>query len=264
MRPGAVFALTGHVARFVPWGTLAAGACAGLGFSLVVRGFADPATPQAELITGVRLSFLPPVASLGFALHDRHRQLAGALPVPAWATAALRLCLALPVIALTCWLQFWLVASALAAAGTGRTGIPVTGAAAAGGGQETLPVPPLATEFAGCCVIMLAVAAAVERGRWRDLGGGAGVPMALAVLAALAGLSMLKGSPVRLLPTAFYGMTAAQRHQWDRAWLGWAAVGLAAAIAAGWFSRDPWRRMRLGRVRHGRCASRHASPSGAP
>jgi hypothetical protein len=250
MRPGAVFALTGHVARFVPWGALAAGACAGLGFSLAVRGFANPAAPQAELITGVRLAFLPPMVSLGFVLHDRHRQLAGALPVPTWVTSALRLCLALPVIALTCWLQFWLVASALAATSTGQAGTPVAGAAAAGGGRETLPVPPLVTEFVGCCVIMLGVAAAVERGRWRDLGGGAGVPAALAVLAALAGLSMLKGSPVRLLPTTFDAMTAAQRHEWDRAWLAWAAVGLAAAMAAGWSSRDPWRRMRLGRARH--------------
>jgi hypothetical protein len=247
-----VFALTGHLARFMPWGTLTASACAGLGFSLAVRGFADPATPQAELITGVRLAFLPPAVSLGFVLHDRHRQLAGALPVPAWVTSALRLCLALPVIALTCWLQFWLVASALAAASTGQAGTPAAGAEAAAGGQVTLPVPPLVTEFAGCCLIMLAVAAAVERSRWRDLGGGAGVPAALAVLAALAGLSMLKGAPVRLLPTTFHGMTAAQRHEWDRAWLAWAAAGSAAAIAAGWFSRDPWRRMRLGRIRHSR------------
>jgi hypothetical protein len=237
-------ALSGHVARFVPWGTLAAGACAGIGFSLAVRGFASPATPQAELITGVRLAFLPPMVSLGFVLHDRHRRLAGALPVPTWVTSALRLCLALPVIALTYWLQFWLVASVLAVASPGQTGTTATGAAAgAGGGREALPVLPLVTEFAGCCVIMLAVAAAVERGRWRDLGGGAGVPVALAVLAALAGLSTLKDSPVPLLPTTFYGMTAAQRHEWDQAWLVWAAVGLAAAIAAGWFSRDPWRRM---------------------
>jgi hypothetical protein len=70
------------------------------------------------------------------------------------------------------------------------------------------------------------------------------VPVALIVLAALAGLSTLQDSPVRLLPTSFYGMTAAQGHEWDRAWLAWAAAGLAAAIAAGWFSRDPWRRMR--------------------
>lgn len=213
-------ALTRHVARLVPWGTLIVGSAAGVGFSLAVRAFAHPATPQAELVTGVRLAFVPPLVGLGFVLHDRHRQLAGALPVPAWVTSALRVVLALPLVAATCWLQFWLVTKA------------------------KLPVPPVATEMAGCGLITLAVAAAVERGRWRDLGGGAAVPAALALIGVLAVLSMLKHSPVRLLPTVFSGMTAAQLREWDRAWLAWAAAGAAAAVAAGFFSRDPWRRIR--------------------
>ncbi len=234
MRP--LLALTRHVARTVPWGTLAAGVLAGVGFSLVVRRFASPSTPQGELLTGVRLAFLPPLVSFGFVLHDPHRQLAGALPVPAWVTPALRLCLALPVTALGCWLQLWLVAGALANA--------------PGGSQETLPLLPLATEVAGCCTVMLAVAAAVERGRWHDLGGGAAVPAALAVLSVMAGLSALHGSPARMLPTAFSQMTAAQRSEWYRAWLAWTAAGAAGAMTAAWFSRDPWRRMRHGHVRN--------------
>lgn len=233
MRP--VLALSRHVARLLPWGTLAAGAVAGVGFSLVVRMFASPSTPQAELVTGVRLAFLPPLVSFGFVLHDPHRQLAGALPVPAWLTTALRLCLALPVAAPACWLQLWLVASALTRAG--------------GGTQETLPLLPLATELAGCCAVMLAVAAAVDRGRWHDLGGAAAVPAGLAVLAALAGLSALNGSPARLLPTVFSQLTAAQRSEWDRAWLAWTAASAAGAVTTALFSRDPWRRMRHGRAR---------------
>jgi hypothetical protein len=224
-----VLALSRHVARTVPWGTLAAGLIAGLGFSLVIRRFAGPATPQAELITAVRLAFLPPLVSLGFVLHDPHRQLAAALPKPAWLTSAARLCLALPVTAASCWLQLWLVA----------------------GGSQQRPLLPLATEFAACCAVMLAVAAAVERGRWHDLGGGAAVPVALAVLAVLAGGSGLKASPVRLLPVVYGQMTAAQRSEWDRAWIAWAVAGTAAALAAAWFSRDPWRRMRHGPARDG-------------
>jgi hypothetical protein len=225
-----VLALTHHMARLLPWAPLAAGSVAGVGFSLVVRLFASPATPQAELITGVRLAFLPPLASLGFVLHDQHQQLAAALPVPTWVTSALRLWLGLPVTALTCSVQLWLVASGLAAGSTGN--------------RETLPVLPLATEFAGGCAIMLAVAAAVERGRWRDLSGGAAVPVALAVLAAVCGASAVRGSPVRLLPSTFYQMTHAQTREWDEAWLAWLAAVVVAATAAAWFSRDPCRRIR--------------------
>ncbi|HEY1616052.1 MAG TPA: hypothetical protein VGG25_00460 [Streptosporangiaceae bacterium] len=203
----------------MPWEPLVAGMSAGLALSALIARFASAAEPQAELIMSVRLTFLPALAGLGFLLHDGHRQLAGALPVPSWRIPVLRLSLALPPAGVVCWLQLGLVTGALARSGAGR-----------------LPVPPLATEFAGCCAVVLAVAAAAERSRWQDLGGAVAVPAALALQAVLA------LPPLRLLPTAFAGLTHAQHTAWLRAWLAWAVLGLLAAALAAWFSRDPWHR----------------------
>ncbi len=219
-RGSPVLALAGHVARTMPWRPLIAGTGTGLALSVLIARLASAAEPQAELVTSVRLAFLPTLAGLGFLLHDEHRQLAGALPVPTWVIPALRLSLALPTAGLSCWLQFGLVARAVAQGEAGP-----------------LPVLPLGTEFAGCCAVVLAVAAAAERGRWQDLGGAVAVPAALALLAVLA------LPPLRLLPAPYAGLTTAQHTAWLRAWLAWAMLGVAAALLAAWFSRDPWHRI---------------------
>jgi hypothetical protein len=203
----------------MPWGPLVSGIGTGLTFSVLIARFASAAEPPAELVTSVRLAFLPALAGLGFLLHDGHRQLAGALPVPSWVIPALRLSLALPPAGLSCWLQLDLVARALARGEAGP-----------------LPVLPMITEFAGCCAVVLAVAAAAERSRWQDLGGAVAVPAALALLAVLA------LPPLRLLPTAYAGLTTAQQAAWLRAWLVWAVMALLATALTTWLARDPWRR----------------------
>jgi hypothetical protein len=191
----------------------------------------------------------PAAGGGGRLLQDPVRPLAASLLVRAWLTAAVRLGLALPVLAATCRAQLWLAAVAAAAsapAGLGGTGVPGPGVPAPGlpgGGVSPapLPWPGLAAEFAAGCAIALA-AALVARGRWQDLDGAVAAPAALAVIAAVAVL------PLHLLPTAMAGLTAAQRQAWIMAGVRWTGVAAAAAGVGSWGRRDQWDRLRI--LRH--------------
>jgi hypothetical protein len=209
----------------MPWAALVAGCAAGAAVSMLLVVSARFQRPDLVL-TIVRMSFLPVLAGLAFLPHDRHRQLSGALPTPAWLIAVLRTCLMLPLVIGTCYLQLSLGDRALARslAGTGQHG--------------ALPALSLGLELGGACAVALAMAAMAERSRWHDVAG------VIAAVCTLAVLAVLAASPLRLLPAAFIDLAAAQRHDWLRAGLLWALIGAAAAAVAAWSSRDPWRRVR--------------------
>jgi hypothetical protein len=214
----------------MPWGPLLAGCVTGIGVTVALRIFAGPIEMPVELGAGIRASFVPVIAGLAFLVHDPHRQLTGALPARAWLTPAIRVALALPVLAVSGVIQLQVAARALAADLHGA-GQPAAG----------LPWVALTAEFATWCVLALALAAGLERTRWRDLAGLAAAALALAVIGASALI------PLHLLPAAIIGMTRSQKNHWTTAWRLWVATGVAAALVAGWAAGDPWRRVRLPR-----------------
>lgn len=231
MRDG-VLTLARHVAGTMPWGPLLAGCGTGICVSLAAALSRGATQQPPQIVLGVRASFVPVMVGLAFLLHDPHRQLTAALPARAWLTSAVRVALALPVVAVTCSAELYVAAQALAA-----------NLRAAGAGSVALPWTALAAEFAAWCLLALAAGAVVARTRWHDLGGVVAAPCAIAALAIL-GLA-----PLHLLPTAFTDMTAAERHAWTLAWRLWAGFSLAAIAAAAWASRDPWLRARVVRIR---------------
>jgi hypothetical protein len=219
--------LVWHVAEVLPWGALLAGCLTGIAVTAALRRFAGPIETPVDLGAGVRASFVPVIAGLAFLLHDPHRQLTGALPTRAWVTPAIRVALALPVLALTGAIQLHLAARALAA-DQRAAGQPAAG----------LPWVALTTELAAGSALALLLAAGLERTRWREL---AGVVAAIGALAVAAALALL---PLHMLPAAITDMTSAQARQWIAASRLWAVTGGAAALVAGWAAGDPWRRVR--------------------
>jgi hypothetical protein len=226
-RAGSGTALTGHVAGMMPWGPLLAGCLTGIAVTVALRIFAGPTESPANLSVGIRASFVPVVAGLAFLLHDPHRQLTGALPARAWLTPAVRVAMALPVLALSGTIQLQITARALAAD------------LSAPGRPAALPWIALTTELAAWCALALALAAGFERTRWHDMAGFLAAVSALAVVGALTLL------PLHLLPTAITDMTGTQQRQWATAWRVWTAVGAAGILTADWAAGDPWRRARL-------------------
>ena len=226
---GSWTALAWRVIQVLPWGALLAGCVTGIGVTVALWIFAGPIETPVDLGGGLRASFVPVIAGLAFLLHDPHRQLTGALPARAWLTPAIRVALALPVLALTGAIQLHYAAGALA------VDLHTTGQAA------ELPWVALTAEFASWCALALALAAGLERTRWRELGGVASAVGALAVAGALALL------PLHMLPAAITTMTSAQARQWTAAWRLWAVTGGSAVLIAGWAAGDPWHRVRLPR-----------------
>jgi hypothetical protein len=231
-RAGSATALAGHVAGMMPWRPLLAGCLTGIAVTVALRIFAGPTESPADLAVGIRASYVPVVAGLAFLLHDPHRQLTGALPARAWLTPAIRVAMALPILALSGAMQLQIAARALAA-DLHAAGQPTAAAA--------VPWVALTAELAAWCALALMLAAGFERTRWHDL---AAVMAAIVALAVVGALAML---PLHLLPSAITDMTRTQLRQWAAAWRLWAAVGAAGILTAGWAAGDPWRRLRLPR-----------------
>jgi hypothetical protein len=223
-----LLALARPVARIMPWGALLAGCGVAVCVGLAMALFRGPLQSPPGVLLGLRASFVPVMTGLAFLLHDPHRQLTAALPVRAWLTPAVRVALALPALCATACAEFVLAARALAA-----------DPSRPGAGPAALPWTPLAAELAAWCLLALAAAALTARTRWHDVGG------VVAALGALATLAVLALAPLHLLPTAFTGMTAAERQAWTLAWRLWLVVAVLAAALAAWASRDPWLRTRL-------------------
>jgi hypothetical protein len=226
-RQGSRAALAGHVARSTAWGPLLAGCLAGVALTAALRAAAGQSEIQL-LGGGIRVSFVPVMAGLAFVLPDPHRPLTGALPARAWRTAAMRLGLVLPVVALSCAIQLLLADRALAA-----------GLRAGGQPPAPLPWPALTVELAAWCLLALALSAGLGRTRWHDI---AGVAAALGATA-LVGLTGLV--PFHLLPAAITGLSSAEHRQWVAACQFWVAAGVIGAVIIGWAAGDPWRRIRL-------------------
>lgn len=197
---------TRYLAMTMPWAVLLAGCAAGLGLALAAHQFASPARSTAGVTLGLRAGFVPVAVTVAFLAADPQRNLTATLPAPAWLSTVVHLAIALPLVGLTGYLQLEL------AAVPGPP--PGPGPAAA-----TLPWPGLLAEFAAWSACAVAVAAGVTRTRWRDLGGALAGPAALGLIALLA--------------------VASPGPAWS-----WWAVGGAAALIAGWESRDPWLRFR--------------------
>ncbi len=229
--------LAWHVAGLLPWGPLLAGCLAGIGVAAALRIFAGPIETPVDLGAGIRASFVPVVAGLAFVMHDPYRQLTGALPAWPWLTPAIRVGLALPVLALSCLIQLQVAARALAA------DLHTVNHGLASHGVAGLPWVAFTAEFAAWCALAIALAASLDRTRWRDQSGFAAAALALAMVG---GLALL---PVHLLPAAITAMTSAQRQHWTDAWRLWVTCGVAAAMIASWAAGDPWRRLRWPRLR---------------
>ena len=210
----------------MPWGTLLAGCAGGLAISVAAYQFAEPFQQPADITLTVRAGFVPIVAAVAFLLDDPHRNLTASLPAPAWLTSAARLALALPMLALTAWLQFELAAAEL--------GIDVRSQHLS---AARVPWAAVCAEFLAWSAIALTAAALAARTRWHDLGGAIGAP------AALAFIGLLAFTPLHLFPAAFTGLTPPQRSVWVHAEWGWWAIGLLAGLLACWACRDPWLRI---------------------
>lgn len=223
---GSRTAYAGHVIRQMAWGPLLAGCLAGLGLTWALLVLAGATQTPQELAVGVRVGFLLVVVGLAFLLQDQGRQLTGALPARAWKVPVTRIAIALPVAGLTGVIQL-LVAGHALAADQAATRMP----------RAPLPWLALATELAAWSVLALALAAALERTRWRDLAGMAAAAGTMAVV------GVVDLVPLHLLPGVMTGMTTAQHRHWMHAWLTWLAVAVLALVMAGWASGDQWHRI---------------------
>ena len=216
-RPGVLrigVAALPRLAGTMPWVPLLAGCAAGLAVSVAGRIFASPSHP--DIAAGLficRAGFALVVAGQAFLLADPHRPVASSMPAPAWLTTAIRVLLAVPVVAATVSVQL----------GLASAGLP-----------GVLPWVSLAAELAGWSAIALAFAGALQRTRWHDVAGVLTVPLALA------GVAVLGQLPWQWFPAGIGSHAASVA--WARAgwlWLGACAAGLAIAA---WSSRDSWHR----------------------
>jgi hypothetical protein len=211
-----------HVARTTAWVPLLAGCITGCAVAAALLALARAGESPAALGVGIRVSFIPVIAGVAFLLRDPGRLLITTLPARAWLTPALRVGMAVPVLAASCAAQLRLAADALAA--------DVRAPAA-------LPWVALAGELAAWCAATLALAAALERTRWQDLAG------LIAALGAMATVAASALRPLHLLTATITGMTSAQQRQWTTAWQFWALTLAIATAGACWAAGDPWWRL---------------------
>jgi hypothetical protein len=200
----------------MPWVTLITGCLAGTVFLAVLAHVAD--TSHSPLGQGtIRLTFLPAIAALAFAVRTPFRPLTQATPVPAWVTPAGHLLLAAPVLAATCWAQLRIMTHTIPPRTIGHP--PA--------------VYPLIAQLAGWCAVTVAAAACVDRSRYADLGGAVAAP------ASFAAIALVWYAPVT---SRFLVEPAATAHGVTLAWYAIATVALALSCVA---MRDQWHRYAL-------------------
>jgi hypothetical protein len=202
-----------YITRTMPWMTLIAGCLAGIVLVAALAHVAD--TSRWSLDQGIiRLTFLPAIAGLAFAVRDPFRPLTRVTPVPAWVTPAGHLVLAVPILAATCWVQLRIAA---------RTVTPQALAHAPA-------VYPLIAQLTGWSAIVVAAAACAGRSRYADLGGTVGV-LAGFVLIALAWYVPAGGRHLADPPATARAVTVA-----------WYAIAAVALVVTGAAMRDRWHR----------------------
>jgi hypothetical protein len=203
--------LARHIARLMPWATLITGCLAGTAVLEVVAHVAESAHWQLSQ-AAVRLAFASAIAALAFLPRGWFRPVTQATPVPAWVAPTGHIVLAVPVLAVTCWMQLLIMA---------RT-IPASAAQPA--------VYPLLAQLTGWCLVTIAIGACVDRSRYADLSGAIAAPLSLFVMAVAVYTPQIN----RHLFTP-----AATPHAVSVTWYAIAAVALALTCAA---MRDHWHR----------------------
>jgi hypothetical protein len=207
----AVPVLARHVARTTPWITLLVGCASGTAV-LAVLAHVDQGSPLSQ--NTVRATFLPAVAALAFVPHVYFRPVIQATRVPSWTAATGQTLLALPVLALTCWVQLRLMTSTYPAGSAGHIAA----------------VYPLLAQFAGWSMITVAIAACCERSRYAALSGAIAVPVSFTIIAAatftaaIARHLVTPPATARAATIAWYAIAAgalavtclALRDQWQR------------------------------------------------
>jgi hypothetical protein len=196
----------GHAVLTVPWTTVLSACIAGLAISVISSQLLNPlrSTPGTLIVS--HIAAIPLAGAAAFLAFSPDKNLMTTLPAPSWLPLAIRLASALPVIVLTAVIQYELV------------NVELTAGAKAAPAQA--PWPAQFGEFVAWLAIATATAAAVDRTRWRELGGAAAAPVAFALIGVLAATALRSG------------------------WECW-AVALAAGVGSVWASRDPWLRLRL-------------------
>jgi hypothetical protein len=219
-----------YIARTMPWLPLLAGCAVGVVLSVTIRTFTHPSMSPDTILLAGRAVFAPVVVASGFLPGDPHRNLTVALPAPYWLSTAVRIILAIPVVAVTALIQLELTAADL--------GI-------------TLPPPAewpmtmfkwlsLAVELTAWCLTCLAIAAVVSRTRWVELSGTVAAPATVAIVGCLA------FSAVGVFPSIASGPSDGV--SWGMSDGVWSVLGVVAALLLFWSCRDPWLRVRPGRL----------------
>jgi hypothetical protein len=207
----AVPILARHVIRTMPWVTLFAGCASGTVVLALMAHFAGH-TPLTQ--NTVRVTLLPALAALAFVPHVHFRPVIQTMPVPTWIAPAGQTLLALPFLALTCWLQLHLMTSTVPADYVGH--LPA--------------VYPLLAQLTGWSLLAVAIAASCERSRYAALSGAIAAPVTFVVIAVAWFTPALK----RHLATP-----PATLHAAAIAWYAIAAAALAVTCIA---IRDQWHR----------------------
>lgn len=217
----------------MPWTALVTGCVAGTAALAVVAQVARGDWPFGQ--GAVRLAFLPAIAALAFVPRARFRPLTQATPVPAWVGPIGHILLAVPILALTCWAQLSIVAHTFRIPGAplsphGSLGPPA--------------IYPLIAQVIGWCVVVVGVAACVDRSRYADLGGAIAAPVSLVAIG-IAWYLPITSKFLIVPPATARGVTIT--------WYVIAAVAMAATCAA---LADRWHRYsrKLGWVRFPRGA----------
>jgi hypothetical protein len=201
-----------YALRTMPGAALLTGCLAGVALLAVIAAAAD-SSHQSLGQDSVRLAFLPVLAGLAFIARGAFRPLTLATPVPAWVGVTAQVLLAVPVLALTCWVQLRITAHTVPA-WAGR--MPA--------------VYPLLAQLTGWSAITIAIATCVDRSRFAGLSGAAAAPLSLAVI----GIAWYTPALNHLLVTP-----PANAHEVT---LGWYAIAGGAAVLTSAALRDRWHR----------------------
>jgi hypothetical protein len=211
--PRALPVLARYVVRTMPWATLIAGCLAGTAILAAMAHVArNSHSPLSQ--TTVRITLLPAVAALAFVLRVHFRPVIQATPVPAWLAAAGQALLAVPVLAVTCWVQVWLMSWTFPPRGAGH--LPA--------------IYPLLAQITGWSALAVVAAAWCDRSRYADLGGGLAAPVSLVAIA-LAWFAPTIRSYLVAPPATPHAVTIT--------WYAIASAALALTCAA---MRDQWHR----------------------
>lgn len=203
--------LARHIVATMPWVTLLAGCASGTVVLAVMAHFAGHSPLNQD---NVRMTFLPAVGAVAFVPHVHFRPAVQTTAVPTWIAPAGQVLLALPVVALTCWLQLGLMASTYPAHFADR--LPA--------------VYPLIAQLTGWSLLALSIAACCERTRYAALSGAIAAPVTFVVVAAA---SFMPPVDRYLLSPPSTARAA------TIAWYSISAAALALAIVA---IRDQWHR----------------------